>query len=316
MVLCDRSGKIYFDVQGVDTGAPEIDRSELRQILIDSLPADTIRWNSNLRSVEPGTLHFAHSTETGFDLIVGADGAWSKVRPAVHSFLPFYSSTSMFEVRLRDIDTKHPDLGRMTGQGSFFAFGEDDGKIMLCQRQQDTSLRVYLGAQTGEDWIKDGHVDTSKPDEARAQLAHEYESSGWNKRLVELIKNCDDDIVPRALYMMPHGLRWRTKPGLTLIGDSAHLMTPFAGEGVNTAMWDAMTLADSIIENPTDLDSAVSKYERAMFGRAKQVCDLTWERLLQRFTPGGLNYIADRRRSNMKAAGLVAPNTPKTSIEN
>lgn len=60
-------------------GKPEIDRARLRQILVNSLPEGTIRWNCRLRSVDPHDLspHFDHGVETGFDLLIGADGAWS-----------------------------------------------------------------------------------------------------------------------------------------------------------------------------------------------------------------------------------------------
>ena len=68
-------------------GRPEIDRTELRRILIESLPEGIIRWGKRLRSVdaEDLTLQFDDGTEKGFDLLVGADGAWSKVRPLLSS---------------------------------------------------------------------------------------------------------------------------------------------------------------------------------------------------------------------------------------
>lgn len=82
---------------------PEIDRRQLRGILLDSGIAHRVRWGKALRAVERAggadagdgagatswVLRFADgSSETGFRMIVGADGAWSKVRPLVRKYLP------------------------------------------------------------------------------------------------------------------------------------------------------------------------------------------------------------------------------------
>jgi 2-polyprenyl-6-methoxyphenol hydroxylase-like FAD-dependent oxidoreductase len=55
-------------------------------------------------------------------------------------------------------------------------------------------------------------------------------------------------IKPTPLFMLPIEHTWISRPRVTLIGDAAHLMTPFAGEGVSVTMLDALGLAESIIE--------------------------------------------------------------------
>ena len=99
MILADKNLKKYLYVDGAtkesSRGRPEIDREKLRKILWESLPEGTIRWESRLRSVDEDlSLHFDHGIEKGFDLIVGADGAWSKVRPLVSKVQPFYAGIS------------------------------------------------------------------------------------------------------------------------------------------------------------------------------------------------------------------------------
>ncbi|MEU4746238.1 FAD-dependent monooxygenase, partial [Actinosynnema sp. NPDC023658] len=67
---------------------PEIDRGRLRTLLLDSLQPRTVRWGQALERVSgptdgPRTLHFTDGTTAEADLVIGADGAFSRVRPAV-----------------------------------------------------------------------------------------------------------------------------------------------------------------------------------------------------------------------------------------
>lgn len=92
---------------GEERDAPEIDRLQLRQIFLDSIPSHRIRWGKALRAIERDTdrkpagakdivLHFADgSTETGFRLVVGADGAWSKVRQLVSKLFAMTRSSQI-----------------------------------------------------------------------------------------------------------------------------------------------------------------------------------------------------------------------------
>ena len=81
-----------------DRDRPEIDRCQLRQMLLQSIPKHRVRWDKKLLSAEVGereassaspsaadcVLRFMDgSSERGFRLIVGSDGAWSKIRPLV-----------------------------------------------------------------------------------------------------------------------------------------------------------------------------------------------------------------------------------------
>ncbi|KAH8648839.1 putative zeaxanthin epoxidase [Ilyonectria robusta] len=286
-VLADRFGKTYFSHKDTDTGRPEIDRKALRQILLDSLPAESIRWGHKLERVEEGgALHFTHGSESGFDLIVGADGAWSKVRPMVCHLQPFYSGVTGVEMRLRNLETTDPKLSEMVGKGSLFVFGEDDGLSMMLQRMGDKSVRLYTFMSKPESYAKDKGLDPEDPNHIRAVLLQEYRH--WAPELKRFIDLCGNDIDLRVLHMLPVGIRWPHRPGFTLIGDAAHLMTVFAGEGVNMAMLDAMELGKSIVKHPDDLAKAVEEHKEKIFPRAREMQQLTWDFKLDWFGPGAL----------------------------
>ena len=89
MVVTDKHGKNHADF-GEGRDAPEIDRVHLRSLLLDSIPLDKVRWGHAVkdthRDEDSGdvAITFTNGTSaTGFKLVVGADGAWSKVRHLV-----------------------------------------------------------------------------------------------------------------------------------------------------------------------------------------------------------------------------------------
>jgi len=112
----------------------------------------------------------------------------------------------------------------------------------------------------------------------------------------------DDDVAPmaRSLYMLPIGNRWNNKKGVTLIGDAAHLMTPFAGVGVNLAMEDAMLLAAAITkaESSKDVDALTTEvklFEENMFKRAKNMQAVTYGNVEDMFfTEGAPRTVIER----------------------
>lgn len=69
--------------------------------------------------------------------------------------------------------------------------------------------------------------------------------------------------------MLPINHQWETQHGVTLLGYAAHPMFPFAGEGVNLAMFDATELALAIIIS-NDLTQAIHDYEEKMFSRSEK----------------------------------------------
>ncbi|GCB21804.1 tetracycline resistance protein from transposon Tn4351/Tn4400 [Aspergillus awamori] len=292
LVITDYKNVVFYNSNGASRGRPEIDRPVLRDILLNSVPNDCIRWDHHLKHVgDDGTLHFTHGVETGFDLVIGADGAWSKVRQALSTISPFYSGVVCLELWIVQPDKIDPDMNRMLGRGSYLSYGSDDN-VLHTQRQGDGSLRTYAYMRRPESWLRDRAIDLNNRDAVKELLLKEYET--WCPELKSLIYNCNGTVINRPLYMLPVGIRWRHKRHLTLLGDAAHVMTPFAGEGVNTAMYDALELAHAIIHNQYTLDTAIVQYEKKLFARAARVQQVTWEELLSTFEEDAGRHLAER----------------------
>ncbi|KAI0888101.1 FAD/NAD(P)-binding domain-containing protein [Annulohypoxylon maeteangense] len=262
---------------------PEIDRTQLRDLLLDSLAPDTIDWNSRLLKIRAQgdsklALLFTNGNEEGdFDLVVGADGAWSKVRSSVSETEPLYSGISGLDCRISDVDARFEELSAHVGQGMCLNLGSDKG--LLCQRNGDGSVQLYAFARLPNEWFSTCGIDFTHP-RARQEVVDALfpEYTALQKSLV---LNSDPDTVGRQLYMLPVGFQWTHNPRITLIGDAAHLMNPFAGVGVNVAMEDALELAHAIIgekveeEQLSSLSVRLQKFEVGMWKRAKQNAEAT-----------------------------------------
>ncbi|MEK8104320.1 FAD-dependent monooxygenase [Micromonospora sp. M12] len=112
-------------------------------------------------------------------------------------------------------------------------------QILSAQRLSDGSIRVGISLPTD-----DRHLDTYRSKGALLDLF-----DGWDSRLTALIEAGDGLPIPRRIEAMTAGARWAHQPGITLIGDAAHLMPP-VGEGANQAMLDAAELAAELATNP------------------------------------------------------------------
>lgn len=260
--------------EGSGRGRPEIDRELLRKLLCESLPPDTIRWGYHLLGISDDlTLHFEQGDVSGFNLVVGADGAWSKVRPLLTDIRPHYSLIGGFKFNISDVKNRFPDLYKLVNRGSVFSFS--DHRALMFQQMGDGSLSCGEWATRDETWDKAQAFDISDANAVKAFLLEEYHD--WSPEHLQFIKAADDDsFLYRRLYMLPVGNRWENRSGVTLVGDAAHLTVPFAGEGVNVAMKDSMNLAHSIIKaEKLNTDSAlraeVKSFEEDMFRRAKGV---------------------------------------------
>ncbi|WP_220203195.1 FAD-dependent monooxygenase [Reticulibacter mediterranei] len=184
--------------------------------------------------------------------------------PLVSSATPTYTGVTFIEFGLDDVDQQHPILARLVGHGSMFALADNKG--LIAQRNGHAHIRIYAGMRIPEGWETITGFDASNSQIARAWLLNQF--SGWSNSLLALIHECNNRFVARPLYSLPIGHRWDFRPGVTLLGDAAHLMSPFSGEGVNLAMFDAAKLAEAIIEYST-LEEAVCAYEGPMFERAE-----------------------------------------------
>ncbi|MFI5685388.1 FAD-dependent oxidoreductase [Streptomyces sp. NPDC051636] len=265
--VLDRDGTVLLDEPDDGTGGrPEVQRGELRQILLDSLPVGTVRWGHKVSRVRAlgdsrHEVTFADGTTVVTSLLIGADGAWSRVRPLLSDAIPEYVGTSLIETYLFDSDTRHPASAKAVGGGALFALAP--GKGIQAHRESGGTLHTYVTLSKPQDWF--AGIDFTDAAAATARIVQEFD--GWAPELTALITDGETAPVLRTLNALPIGHRWDRVPGVTLLGDAAHLMIP-SGEGANLAMYDGAELGKAIAAHPDDVEAALTEYEQALFPRS------------------------------------------------
>jgi 2-polyprenyl-6-methoxyphenol hydroxylase-like FAD-dependent oxidoreductase len=158
-------------------------------------------------------------------------------------------------------DERHPASARLVGDGALYALAL--GKGIVAHRETDGALHTYVALTKPQEWI--AGIDFANPKAAKSAVAAEFD--GWAPELTALITDGETDPVPRTIHALPTRHRWKRLPGVTLLGDAAHLMPP-DGEGANLAMYDGAELGKAIAAHPRDLETALTEYEETMFVRS------------------------------------------------
>lgn len=299
--VVDVHANIFFDDHNegatLDFGdewfAPEIDRGSIRKILLDALQPGTIVWDCHIVSLEDINNNWKIIFENGnaviADIVIGADGANSKIRPFVTPIKPFYSGVTILQGNIYDAEKVDPKIHDLLKGGKIMAIG--DSKTITAKADAvakgDGSLDFYLSWKEDANWAIDSGIDFKNVKQVSQWFKKEY--SNWDSIWQELFKVENSSFLARPQYCMPLDQYWEAQLNITLLGDAAHLMPPFAGEGVNMAMFDALQLSEQLTSGKfTDLKLAIAHYEKEVFARFAEIGKITLYNTEWMHSPGGL----------------------------
>jgi 2-polyprenyl-6-methoxyphenol hydroxylase-like FAD-dependent oxidoreductase len=291
--IIDKEANIIFeDDEDTQTLRPEIDRGPLQNILLNSLQPDTVVWDSHfltLKSEGAGwKLDFKNGTSAYADIVIAADGANSKVRPYITPIKPFYAGVTVVEGAIYNSAITSPKIHKLLNGGKIFAMGDE--KSLIVSSKGDGSLVFYTSFKANENWVRECGMDFT--DKAQVLNWFKTDYAAWDNIWQELFENASSDFVPRPQYCMPLEQTWQALPNITMLGDAAHLMPPFAGEGVNMAMLDALELSQCLTnEDFIDTQTAIAAYEHQMRIRASETAKDTLISTDALHAPDAINFL-------------------------
>jgi 2-polyprenyl-6-methoxyphenol hydroxylase-like FAD-dependent oxidoreductase len=304
--ITDSSGRVLHDHPRNMSGAgkrPEIERGPLRDILLDSLQPGTVQWNYKLESAEMQgeqvLLRFAGGETAPADIVVGSDGANSRLRELVTPVRPEYVGVSLVECLVPAAKQTIPELWDLLGGSALIALGGE--RTIGMGTKPEGSVLIYAGLKTDGGTVRQNLEDASRPDQRVAWFRANFEgwSDLWNPLFREAVST-----VWRPLLVCPPGQSWESKSNVTLIGDAAHVVPPYAGEGVNMAMLDALVLSKLLLNEESSLN-AIATYEAEMFARMQHMTADTMANTEMFYATDACDRVVALFRSLSKAKGVL-----------
>jgi hypothetical protein len=194
------------------------------------------------------------------------------VRPLLTPAKPLHSGTCFIEIARASGGSNYRASVAAIGSGTLMAVAP--GKGIIVHRYADGRVRGYVALNKPEGWMRS--IDFGDPSAGLGQVVDEFD--GWSPLLTAFVTESDAEPWLRPIYALPVGLRWDRTPGVTLVGDAAHLMSPFAGQGANLAMYNGADLASELVKQ-LDIEVGLAAYEERLFPRSGEVAGLSAQNL-------------------------------------
>ncbi|MBB5687723.1 FAD-dependent monooxygenase [Sphingobium boeckii] len=249
-----------------DYGAPYVyaHRADFHAILVDAVKqaGGRIHLDAAVRTVlsddSSATVELADGRRFSGDLVVGADGLKSVVRQLFEAEPAHFTGHIAFR-SLVPADGALAEYAALPGN----FIGPARMVVFYPLREASLLNLVFFGRQAG--WEQDGWTIPAK----RSELEHIFE--GWCEPVQQMIAHVDEDrLFKWAINARTPLKTWSIGSRITLLGDAAHAMTPFLGQGASSAIEDAIVLA-RVLSASADMGEALTRYEAARLERASMI---------------------------------------------
>ena len=275
---------------------PETDRNELRKLLLRHLDAGVVVWDRKFVSLEIENeafiLHFDGGITETVDIVIGANGTTSKVRPYVADADARFTGTYIIQGNVDHPEKDCPGFLELCKDGNYGAFGEN--KAILTHFIAKDALNYYLSFRVSENGFNENNINLK---DRRAMITFLNNAfRNWDKRFRELFPPTEE-FTGLPMRYVPLDIPWKEHHNITLIGDAAHGMPPFAGIGVNIGMVDALNLTENLTDGQFETaDAAIADYEQKMLIYATEALEVTLKSELRFHSGISLEQLAQHRQ--------------------
>jgi len=271
--IADEQGNVFFSKRPTPENQydnPEINRNDLRKILLDSLTSNTVVWDSKFTALEEHNkqwlLHFDNQPDAIADIVIGANGGMSKIRSYVTDSEPEDTGTFIIQGDILQPEINCPEFYALCDGNRLMTAHR--GNLLVANPYNNGALTYGVIFKRPEDWAAGSTLNFQHTESVRTFLLDSF--SNWDERYHQLVR------ATSAFWVLPTKKLPLNKPWkknrplpITLIGDAAHLMPPFAGKGVNTGLVDALILSDNLTNGKFEtIEAAIGDYEQQMFAYA------------------------------------------------